>query len=104
MGGRRMLALPVLAVLALGLASGTAAASTASAPAQSPALAAAPDCVESWVDGYTAEARNDCSTSKRIKFTWALAPDSSCRTIRSGSSSSHTISNPLAYFTGIESC
>jgi hypothetical protein len=97
----RILALPALAVLALGLASGSASASTLSEGA---AIADAPDCIDVSSKGRTATAYNGCDDSERIKFIWAFAPDSSCRSVSAGKSTSHTSSYVTARFDGIQDC
>lgn len=66
------------------------AASPAAAPTSiSVRTAVAPTCVSvktdhTWAGFARATVKNNCSTTKRVKVSWAGAPDSACMTISPG--------------------
>ncbi|GAA3693317.1 hypothetical protein GCM10022224_068560 [Nonomuraea antimicrobica] len=79
------------------------------APAQAAAPAGnAPSCVVVWQTTGTVTktgyARNDCSSTLRLKIIWARGTDGDCRTVRPGGTIWSKVARGVRTFDGANTC
>jgi uncharacterized membrane protein len=98
-------------VSALGVATIALSGITAVAPAaaaETGAQAAPPTCVKGWVNSgtvtQTAYAKNNCSSTYRVKILWDFGVDGPCQTMDPGDQQSSKVAIVPRVFAGLALC